>query len=122
MRNLKLIIRREYLSRVRNKTFIVMTFLSPLILVGMFFLIAYLSMLNNSEEKVIGIHDSSGIFAWEFTDTDEIRYLDFSAIPIEKAKDLVKEKSYHGVLYIPELEDNIELAGAIQFFGKESPG
>ncbi len=122
MRNLKLIIQREYLARVRNKTFIVMTFLSPLILVGMFFLIAYLSMLNNSEEKIIGIHDRSGVFAGEFTDTDEIKYLDLSSVSLENAQDLVKEKSYHGVIYIPEIENNVELAGSIQFYGKESPG
>lgn len=122
MRNLKLIIRREYLARVRNKTFIVMTFLSPLILVGMFFLIAYLSMLNNSEEKIIGIHDQSGAFAGEFEDTEDITYIDLSSISLDNAKDIVKEKEYHGMIFIPEIENNVELAGAIQFYGKESPG
>ena len=60
MNNLRLIIHREYLARVRNKTFIVMTFLSPLILVGMFSLVAYLSMLNNSETHTIAVKDDSG--------------------------------------------------------------
>ncbi len=122
MRNLKLIIRREYMARVRNKTFIVMTFLSPLILVGMFFLIAYLSMLNNSEVKVIGINDQSGVFAGDFEDTDNIEYLDFSSVSLENAQEIVKQKGYHGVLYIPNIENNSELAGAIQFYGKDSPG
>jgi ABC-2 type transport system permease protein len=122
MRNLKLIIHREYLARVRNKTFIVMTFLSPLILVGMFFLIAYLTMLNKSEQKVIGINDKSGEFIEAFEDTDEIKYLDLSAISIEDAKALVEAEAYHGVLYIPENENNVELAQSIEFFGKESPG
>ena len=80
MRNLKLIIRREYMARVRNKTFIIMTFLSPLILVGMFFLIAYLSMLNNSEVKIIAINDQSGVFSDEFEDAENIEYLDLSQI------------------------------------------
>jgi len=122
MRNLKLIIKREYLARVRNKTFIIMTFLSPLILVGMFFLIAYLSMLNNSEVKVIAINDQSGVFSGDFEDTDNIEYLDLSAVSLENAQEIVKEKDYHGVLYIPAIENNAELAGAIQFYGKESPG
>ena len=122
MRNLKLIIRREYMARVRNKTFIIMTFLSPLILVGMFFLIAYLSMLNNSEVKVIAINDQSGAFTGQFENTDNIEYLDLSAITLENAQEIVKQKGYHGVLYIPDIENNAELAGAIQFYGKESPG
>src|SRR5690606_40186380 len=101
MRNLKLIIKSEYLARVRNKTFIIMTFLSPLILVGMFFLIAYLSMLNNSEVKIIAINDQSGVFSGEFEDTDDIDYLDLSSVSLENAQEIVKEKGYHGVLYIP---------------------
>ena len=122
MRNLKLIIAREYTARVRNKTFIIMTFLSPLILVGMFFLIAYLSMLNNSEEKIIAINDQSGIFAREFQDTEDITYMDLSFVSLEQAKDIVMEKNYNGVLYIPEIENNAELARSIEFYGKETPG
>ncbi len=122
MRNLKLIIKREYMARVRNKTFIIMTFLSPLILVGMFFLIAYLSMINNSEIRVIAINDQSGIFKGEFEDSETIDYLDLSSITLENAQEIVKGKNYSGLLYIPPIEDNTELAGAIQFYGKESPG
>ncbi len=122
MRNLKLIIKREYTARVRNKTFIIMTFLSPLILVGMFFLIAYLSMLNNSEEKIIAINDQSGVFEGEFQNTEHITYMDLSFVTLDQAKELVKEKDYHGLLYIPEIENNARLAGSIEFFGKETPG
>ncbi len=53
MRNLKLNHKREYLARVKNKTFVVMTFLSPLILVGMIILIAYLVNLNNEEKSTV---------------------------------------------------------------------
>ncbi len=122
MRNLKLIIHREYMARVRNKTFIVMTFLSPLILVGMFFLIAYLSMLNNGEQKIIGINDQSGVFSGEFEDTEDIQYLDLSTVSLDEAKRIVELEGYQGVLYIPDMENNVELAESIEFFGKESPG
>lgn len=121
MNNLKLIIQREYLARVRNKTFIVMTFLSPLILVGMFALIAYLSMLNNSEKHTIAVKDDSGLFKGEFENKEEIDFVDVSAISLEDAKRLVEEKEYYGVLYIPDTEDSKELAKSIRFFGKEAP-
>ena len=121
MNNLKLIIQREYLARVRNKTFIVMTFLSPLILVGMFSLIAYLSMLNNSEKHTIAVKDDSGLFKGEFENKEEIDFVDVSAISLEDAKRLVEEKEYYGVLYIPDTEDSKELAKSIRFFGKEAP-
>ncbi len=122
MRNLKLIIRREYLARVKNRTFIVMTFLSPLILVGMFMLIAYLSMLNNSEVRTIVINDDSGILQGEFKDSEELKFIDMSEVSLEEAKKLVRENEYYGVLHIPDIDDNAELAESIQFYGKESPG
>ncbi len=121
MNNLKLIIQREYLARVRNKTFIVMTFLSPLILVGMFSLVAYLSMLNNSEKHTIAVKDDTGLFQGEFKNKEELNFVDVSSISLEDAKLLVKEKEYYGVLYIPDNQDNIELAKSIRFFGKEAP-
>ncbi len=121
MNNLGLIIQREYLARVRNKTFIVMTFLSPLILVGMFSLIAYLSMLNNSETHTIAVKDDSGLFKGEFQNKDEIDFVDVSSISLEDAKLLVEEKEYYGVIYIPDTQDNLQLAKSIKFFGKEAP-
>ena len=120
MRNLKLIIQREYLARVRNKTFIIMTFLSPLILVGMFALIAYLSMLNSSEQRIIGLYDETERFASEFKDQEQVQYLDLSGKSFEEAKKMVNEQEYYGLIYIPEnLDRNVE---GVQFFGKESPG
>ena len=120
MRNLKLIIQREYLARVRNKTFIIMTFLSPLILIGMFALIAYLSMLNSSEQRIIGLYDETQMFTSEFKDQKEVQYLDLSGKSLEEAKKMVNEQEYYGLIYIPS---NIgkDLKG-IQFFGNESPG
>ncbi|PRX42460.1 ABC transporter permease [Salegentibacter salegens] len=120
MRNLKLIIQREYLARVRNKTFIIMTFLSPLILIGMFALIAYLSMLNSSEQRIIGLYDETEMFASEFKDQEQVQYLDLSGKSLDEAKQLVNEQDYYGLIYIPEnLDRNFE---GVQFFGKESPG
>ncbi|MGY5849808.1 ABC transporter permease [Salegentibacter sp. F14] len=120
MRNLKLIIRREYLARVRNKTFIIMTFLSPLILVGMFMLVGYLSMLNSSEQQIIGIYDETGYFSSDFKDSRQVQYLDFSNIPFEDALLKVQEQEYYGLIYIPE--DRNGEAGQIQFFGVDPPG
>ncbi len=120
MRNLGLIIQREYFARVRNKTFIIMTFLSPLILVGMFILIGYLSMLNSSEQHIIGFYDETGMFTEDFEDEEQIQYLDFSTFSLEEARDKVREQEYYGLIYIPEKASGE--AGQIQFFGDESPG
>ena len=62
---LSLIIKREFISKVRNKSFIVMTFVSPIIFVAVAALIAYLSSMK-SDLKHIGIHDETGLFVNEF--------------------------------------------------------
>lgn len=119
MRNLKLIIEREFLARVRNKTFMVMTFLSPLILVGMVMLIAYLSSLNNDEVRIVGVNDQSGMFISEFFDTEAVIYEDLSLLSLKEAQEVVKEKEYFGLLYIPK-GDSMNI-GQVQFFAKEAP-
>ena len=121
MRNLRLIINREYLARVRNRTFIVMTFLSPLIFVAMILLIAYLSMLNSTEQKIIGIHDESGMFAAEFKDGEQVQYLDFSDKSLQDARVQVLENEYFGLIHISEVKPGYGKPD-VEFFGKDTPG
>lgn len=119
MRNLGLIIKREYLARVKNKAFVVMTFLSPLILVGMIVLIAYLVNLNSDEQRLVAINDESGQFVADFNDSKDVRFIDLSGIGLEEAKTIVKEQEYFGLLYIPGFQKNT--IPNIQFFAKEAP-
>lgn len=97
-----------------------MTFLSPVILVGMVLLIIYLSSLNNNLQRVVGVHDESGIFISDFYDSYEIKFEDLSLVSLQSAKNIVREKEYYGLLYIPEMEGSTP--GTIQFFAKEAPG
>lgn len=120
MRNLKLIIKREYLARVRNKTFIVMTFLSPLIFAGMIMFIAFLTSLNSNGVKVVGVNDESGIFLKELKNTEEVEFEDLSMVSLKQAKIIAREQEFYGLLHIPVLEDAAE-PGGIQFYAKEAP-
>ena len=65
MSKLSLIIKREFIAKVRNKSFIVMTFLSPLLFVGIAAFVGYLSSLK-AETKRVAIHDETGLFFTEF--------------------------------------------------------
>lgn len=121
MRNLKLIIVREYLARVRNKTFVTMTFLSPIIMVGMMLLIVYLSNLNTRKTSVIGIHDQTGTIAAALYSGTNIQYKDYSEFTLEQAKDSVKTNEYIGLLEIPNIADPTELKNQIRFYSEDSP-
>jgi ABC-2 type transport system permease protein len=123
MSKLKLIIRREFIAKVRNKSFIMMTFLSPVIMVGMGFLIYFLTQKNDEKIKEIVYVDNSGMFSKEdFIDTKTIKYIDYSNIGIEATKKKVEEGNYYGALLIPK-QDSLELlAKSIEFYSKDSPG
>ena len=122
MKKLKLIIRREFLAKVKNKSFIVMTFLSPLLMVGVGFLVFFLSKKNDESVKEIVYVDDYKLFSKEdFKDSKTVQYLDYTAFGIEETKKKVEEGNYYGVLYIPEKEDLETLANSIEFYSKDSP-
>ncbi|AXT63767.1 ABC transporter permease [Aquimarina sp. AD10] len=121
MSNLKLIIKREFIARVRNKTFVVMTFLSPLIFVGMIGLITWLTTLNKDEIREIAIVDETGSFEPYFKSSKGISYIDYTNLPLNDAKDSVVIKDLYGLLYIPGNTSNKELEKSIQFYADEAP-
>ncbi|WP_299683074.1 ABC transporter permease [uncultured Dokdonia sp.] len=116
---LSLIIKREYKARVRNKSFLIMTFLSPLILVGMVFLITYLTQLNSNTKRVIAFVDESSVFESVFSTTDQTTYINLSDQGLETAKEVAKDEEYYGLVHILPSTENT--AFDIKFYGEETP-
>lgn len=73
MNKIALIIKREYLSRVRKKSFIIMTLLAP-IFMGALITTPLLMDISDDEQKEIWIHDQSELFSDYYKNTDEIRF------------------------------------------------
>lgn len=122
MNKLALIIQREFLAKVRNKTFIIMTFLSPLLIIGFTALIVFLGKMNNNEAKVVAYVDESQLFTSEdFESSEEISFLDFSGFNIDSAKVEAAKASVYGLLYIPKKDSLNQIAQQLQFFSSESP-
>ena len=123
MSKLNLIIKREFLAKVKNKSFIVMTFLSPLLMVGMGALVYFLMKKNDEKIKQIAYVDESAFFSKEdFKNSKTVKYLDLTDLGIEDTKKKVEAGEYYGALYIPK-QDSLEiLASNVEFFSKESPG
>jgi ABC-2 type transporter len=115
MKQLWLIIKREYITKIRNKSFIIMTFISPLIILILGILIGYLTDINNNSQKNIIVFDESFVFFKTFKNTKNINYQYTNQGNIEDIKAQAFQKHIYGVLYIPE---NIQ---EIQFFSDETP-
>ncbi|MET1260085.1 ABC transporter permease [Flagellimonas sp. DF-77] len=121
MSKLKLIIRREYLAKVRNRSFVIMTFLSPILMVVMIILIAYLTKMNDNESHVVAIHNESGYFGRAFNPSESISFLDLEGMSLQEAKDSTLAMGYYGLLYIPEGEDLETVAEHSIFYSEDSP-
>ncbi|TYP97497.1 ABC-2 type transport system permease protein [Tenacibaculum adriaticum] len=123
MNKLRLIIKREFIAKVRNKSFIIMTFLSPLIAIGMIALVVFLTKKNDDKVKEIVYVDNSGLFTGEdFKGTETIKYTDFTELGIEETKKKVEEGNHYGVLIIPKIDSLELLAKSVEFFSKDTPG
>ena len=120
MSKLPLIIKREFIAKVRNKSFIVMTFLSPLLFVAIGIFVGYLSTMK-ADSKTIAIHDETGRFFTEFKSDQEYKYVDLSQVDLRTLKDSIVSESYEGLLIIPKAEDNTQLQKGIQFVSNDSP-
>ena len=97
MNKIWLVIKREYLTRVRNRSFILSTILLPLFFIGFIFASAYFAATGTEKQKV-AVSDSNGIFKNNFQSDKLISY----EFPDDVTANNFKEKGYSAFLKIPE--------------------
>ncbi len=101
MHKLWLIIQREFSTRVRKKTFLIMTLLGPLLLASIMFLPAYLASLPG-EEKVVVVLDHAELMNMEPGKSPiTFNYLPPREFNREKGLDFFKDSKHYAFLYIP---------------------
>lgn len=101
MNKVGVIIKREYLTRVKKKSFIIMTILAPLLMASLIVLIPVIMMSGGKDfKKIAVIEDKTSMFENVIPDT---RDEDFVYLPDADINDIVKSlntSEYYGVLYI----------------------
>ena len=117
MNKIGLIIRREYLTRVRKRSFIIMSIVGPL-LFALVFVVPLWFASREGEEKVIEILDDSGYFRGKFEGTGTVSFI-YLDNTIEEAKSDLSSKNSYGLLYIPRIE--LENPRGITFFAEKNP-
>ncbi|RNI30881.1 ABC transporter permease [Rufibacter immobilis] len=111
-----LVFQREYLVRVRKKSFIVMTILGPL-LMALVMIVPVGLMMMSDDTKTIQVLDESGLFADKFVSNEDFRYVPVPG-PVEAAKTNYLASEDAGLLYIPQLD--IDKPRGIQLFSQKS--
>ncbi|MGX5820293.1 ABC transporter permease [Chitinophaga lutea] len=113
MNKIWIIIKREYLTRVRKKSFLVVTLLLPLLFAGMMVVPAL--FINSGGEEKVAVVDDSGIFTGKLADDDGIHYK-FLDAKADTLKNSYLEMGYTGLLHIPKMD--IERPSNIIYYSK----
>ena len=100
MNKIKLIISREYLTRVKKKSFLVMTILGPILFAAMMIVPAWIASREDTEVRYIAVVDSSKIFIDKIANTDYIKFEYFKDKTLDEVKQIFPESKYYAVLQI----------------------
>ena len=105
MKNIILITKREYLTQVKKKSFVILTLLAPILMIGFGLLIACMFKANESS-STFNVVDKSGLFVGNLKNTDQIKYV---FVPEVNEKTLVATlkdmDGIEGLLIIPNLKE-----------------
>jgi ABC-2 type transport system permease protein len=107
MNKIWLVTQREYLNKVKNKTFLITTFLAPLGFLLFFAAVGFVASRGSDEKKVIKVVDPSGILHDSITTGMDNITFDFTNESIENLKQSYKAKTFDGILELPLIKDSL---------------
>lgn len=107
MEKILLILSREYITRVKKKSFLIMTFAGPLLIALLYGITIWLviSDIDSEEVKKIMVVDESRLFHDKLTNEENTQF-EFTDISLEQAKILFLNTNDYGLLYIPQIDIN----------------
>ena len=103
MNKISLIIKREYLTRVKKKSFIIMSIIGPLLFASFMVVPAWLSQVEDKERKIIAVIDNSHIFTNVIPETEYLKFEYLENTTVGEIKKNFPETGYYAVLYIADI-------------------
>ncbi|HPB05719.1 MAG TPA: ABC transporter permease, partial [Prolixibacteraceae bacterium] len=96
-----LIFKREYLTRVTKKTFLIMTLLMPILMGALMIVPSYLANKESTSEQLVGVVDRSSIFLGELENSKSTKFQFIKPEEYDKIKDNLQAKGFYALLEIP---------------------
>jgi ABC-2 type transport system permease protein len=118
MQKIWLIIQREYLTRVRKPSFIIMSILGP-VLVALLMIVPIWLATQGGDTKTIQVIDESGYLEGKFPPLDKINFI-YNKMPLPEAKASLKKSGFDGVLYIPKIDLANQKPEGIELYSEKS--
>lgn len=124
MNKVWIIIQREFITKVKKKSFILLTLLMPFIMVAIVAIPALLASVDSDESFTVGVVDKTGMYASSFKNTDNVSFVTIKDdAPIDTISNVLKTESspYTQILYIADTLTNADDASAIIYSVDETP-
>lgn len=118
LRTIGVVIRREYLNKVKKKSFLVTTLVVPILVAGLTIGAMYMMMTTKDKARTIAVVDGSGIVAPYLEDTETIQYKLIADTPVDSIKTRLEALGYDGVLSISSLNEQTKDFSATIFSQK----
>lgn len=116
MNKLWLIIQREYLTRVKKRSFLLTTLLVPFALIAFVVVVALIFSYSANQSKIAVVNDSG--LEIKLKDTEKV-YFDVSKLPLETLKKNYQNEGYDGVLYLPEVKNLKQTEVRVKYYSEE---
>ncbi len=100
MNNILLILKREYLTRVKKKSFIIMTIVGPVLMAALFIAPVWFAMMEDDAQKVISVYDETGTYRSAFTDSENLKFNFTEETDREKREDSFLKSGNYALLTI----------------------
>ena len=104
LRNLNIVIAREYLTRVRKKSFLLITFLGPVFFAAVAILPTIIMMMTDDGGKNVAVVDRSGIVMDKLSSNDTFVCTDLSGEPSDSVRTYFADRGYDIFLDISEVD------------------
>jgi len=104
MGKISLIIQREYLTRVRKRSFIIMTILGPLLMAGVAIVPVWLASANESVRSIV-VLDETGMMDYQLQSNPTIQF-SYSHVSLDEAKRNLEKSGNYALVYIPKAQDD----------------
>lgn len=105
MNKIWLVLQREYLTRVKKKSFLLTTILVPLVIIGFYAAIIAISISGSTNSQKIAVLDEDSLFNGKISvpNGDQANYTFIQNETEQSFKDKYKTQGYSSFLYIPKL-------------------
>lgn len=105
LRTIGIVIRREYLNKVKKKSFLITTLVVPILVAGLTIGLMAMMMTTKDKAKSIAVVDNSGIAASYLEDTETLKYTFITDMPVDSVKTNLEALGYDGVLSVSAINE-----------------